>query len=32
MKFGISVFDLIETEEAEKLIHEFNQLSPENPI
>jgi PAS domain S-box-containing protein len=30
--FGISVFDLIETEEAEKLIHEFNQLSPENPI
>ena len=31
-EFGISIFDLIETEEAAKLIREFNQLSSENPI
>ena len=30
--FGISVFDLIESEEAATLMREFNRLSPENPI
>ena len=30
--FNGSVFDLIETEDAAKLIEEFNQLSPENPV